>query len=91
MQAILNGLLEEESVCKAADPATNPTQTMLKLRSLVLRNKADILCQSDDTAAESLQLYEQALRMDGNDASLLNKMGSLVSPSSTQLFAFKTY
>ena len=64
---------------KAADPATNPTQTMRKVRCLLLRNKGEILSKSDDRAEESLELYQQALEIDGNDASLLNKMGSLVS------------
>ena len=54
---------------------------MRKVRCLVLRNKGDLLGKSDDTAAQCLQLYQQALEIDGNDASLLNRMGSMVGSS----------
>lgn len=64
---------------KAADPSTNPTQTMRQVRCLVLRNKADIIGKSDELAAEALQLYQQALGVDSTDVNLLHKMGVLVS------------
>lgn len=63
----------------AEHPTLNPTQTMCQLRFLLLRNKADVLAAADGTAPAALALYQQALRMDGGDASLWHRLGILVS------------
>lgn len=78
MQDLLNGLLEEETVQNAASASSSATQAMRQVRHLILRNKADILGKEDKTANKALQLYQEALGIDNNDASLLNKMGTLV-------------
>ena len=78
MQALLDELLEEESVRHAADLSNNPTNTMRQVRFVILRNKADLLAEQDATAELALQLYGEAVSIDSDDPALWNCMGSLV-------------
>lgn len=78
VQEILDGLLREQIVQDAALLDTKPTKIMRQVRYLVLRNKADIISRSDETATEALRLYQEALTIDDKDASLLSRTGILV-------------
>lgn len=84
LQGILNALLQEDCVRDAAKLELNPTQAMRQVRYLILRNKADILGKSDGSATDAIQLYKEALSIDSHDASLFNKLGSLVRHTTKQ-------
>lgn len=78
MQEAFTRLQEHELIKAAEDPCTKPTRIVVQLRALVLRNKAELLAEDDETAEAALQLYLKALELDTGDPALWHRIGCLV-------------